>query len=140
MAEAAAAVAVGGSLVKAYGDIQESEAQAEQLENEAIFKQEQAEEIMRRAKLNAFMTVREGKQLKAEQTGALAASGVATGEGTSLTILEETTDIIAQQIKLDLMEANYETIMLQNSAARDRESAKDVRKAGRIKAVRTCCK
>lgn len=129
------AIAAAGGVLSAYGKLKASKLEADALVAEADAKREQAKELLLRAKENAAATALEGTVIQGEQQVAFAKSGVALGEGTPLSVLEETFTQVTNQIARDLDDANYKAMTLQNSASVDEATAKKVKKAGKIQAA-----
>ena len=130
-----AVVAGTGLAISAYGKYKEAQAGADALESRADASEAEANEMLRRAYINAGASLREGEGLIAQQVSGYASSGVEIGEGTPLTVMESTNEQITRQIGYDMEATRFSAEEKRRSAAFDRKSAGATRKAGIIAGI-----
>ena len=123
-----------GTLLGAYGTVKASEAEAQQMEVEAQFKQQQAEEIAYRNNMNLLDIKREGEIFKGEQSAVIAGSGFDIS-GSPFNQLVETDARIRYKMLVAQREADYQKKLAYEQSKQLYKSAYDTRKGGKIKAL-----
>lgn len=131
------AVAGGGLAMQAYGQYKQSEADAEAMDSQADAADLEANELLRRADINAEGGKREGEDIKAGQLSSYIASGVDISEGTPLDVLEDTNEKVMRQIEYDLETASFQAEQARRGAEFTREAADNTATAGKIAAAGT---
>ena len=137
MSAALAIAFAAGGLLKAHADRKEAQAQAEAARAKAAAKRAQAAEMLIRSEENIFASLLEGEQFKGEQTAAFAKSGVAIGEGSTLSALEETATMIERNVSIQRREAQYKADALYLGADLDTKLSGDIMKANKYQTIST---
>jgi len=107
MAEVAAATAIIGTGVSIYGQIKEGEERARAYEMDAELRNMQANEILRRQRINERIIMSEARELQGEQVASYAAAGVDVGAGAPLMMAERTLQKARERILMEFQEARY---------------------------------
>lgn len=135
--EGAAAAAVVGTGMQMYSQYQEAQAQQEAAEARAAAKRAQAEELAARATFNIATTIKDGEELEGQQTAGFAGSGVAVGEGSALSVLEETDAKIKQSVMIQQRESELKVQALMRGADLDTQLSGDINRASKYRMAAT---
>lgn len=135
--EVAAAAAVVGTGVQAYGQYQSAQAQARAAKQNAKLKKAQAAEMIERMHLEASNLKEQGEEFKASQTAQYAKGGVEVGTGATLIALEDTNFKITKQIETMKRDTMFRANQLIQGAGFEMAQARDSATAGAIMATGT---
>ena len=130
-----AGAAAAGQAINIYGSYKQSEAEADVMMANADAYEEEANELWRRANINAKATRREGGEVIAQQTAGFIMGGVEIDSGSPLDVMADTNEKVARQIGYDLETAAMQRTALEKKAANERYAAKQTMRAAKIKAV-----
>ena len=127
MAQAAGVALIGaGTGLKFQGIAEEASADRREFNAIADAKRLEALEILDRSDVNKSVIQAEGEKLKGEQKLTFAARGIDIGEGTPLSIIEETNSEILRQIIIEEKEAQLKSRKAFNEAEAARLSSREV--------------
>ncbi len=132
--ETAAAIAVVGAGVSAYGQYQAGQDQAWAAKQQAKIKRQQAGEIRERLALQTAQLEQEGRSTTAAQTSAFAKGGVQLGTGVTLIAMEDTNAKIAQEIEFTQRDAMFRIGQMESGARYDEIAGQQYKKAATISA------
>ena len=119
--------------LQAYSAYREGiEIEKQEIQN-AYLGERQAREIERRSIVNARVMRVQGSKIEAKQLGAVAASGFAA-EGSSLAILQETSEMILEEQLNILREAEFEAAQIRRGGEMGIEKGRKARELGGLKA------
>lgn len=135
--EVAAAAALVGTGVTAYGQYQSSKAQAKAAEQQAKIKRQQAAEMLDRMALEEKNIEQQGEEFKAQQKASYAKGGVEVGTGAALIAMEDTQYKITKQVQTMQRDTIFRANQLLQGASFDVAYAQDVKSAGAITAAGT---
>jgi hypothetical protein len=131
----AGVVAIAGTAVQMSAQRKQAQAQAAAARTKADLKRMQALEVLDRFELNAEALRREGKEFAAEQFSRGSSSG--SGEGSLLSMLEDTNRKIQRQFRIEERESEYKAAQLRAGADLDTRLAGDIESAGRAQRTAT---
>jgi len=134
--ETAAAVAIGGTALKVYGDYQSAQAQAEAAKKNAESKRIMAFDVLKRADYNINETQKQGELFSAQQIGAYVKSGVEL-EGSVLLALEDTAYKVSQNMINQQREADSKAKALFMGADIDTQLSGDIGRAAIYQGIGT---
>lgn len=134
MATGAAVAVVGAAAITAYGKYEEGKTAAKNAKNKAASMEIEAAESLRRSKINAESSKREGGDAMSRQISSFISSGVEM-EGTPLMVLEDTADKISRQVALDMESAEFDSEQTRRQAEYVRIGGKDAQRNANIAAV-----
>jgi len=128
---------LAGSAISAYSKIQEGKAQAEALQTQALFKERQANELIRRSERNIDDLQRKARNFRSKQVGAYAHSGVSVDSGISLINLEQLHRDVAEEVGIRREETNYQAMAIRTGAKADIQLSEDVQESAKWSAFGT---
>lgn len=134
---AAVGLQVAGSLIGAVGANKAAKAQAAAARAAAAAKQEQAVELLKRAKNNSLLQAEEGKVLQSNQIASYVKSGVSLDSGSTLAMMQNTASVVHSGIQKMLDDADFEANQLRKGADVDNRLAADIRSAGKFQVAGT---
>ncbi len=132
--EVAAAAAVVGTGIQAYGQYQSAQAQARAARQNAKLKQAQAGEMIERLRIEELNLREQGEEVKSAQTTAYAKGGVQLGTGVTLLALEDTNFKIGKKIESMKRDTMFRANQLIAGAGYDMAQGRDTALAGAITA------
>jgi len=124
-----------GIATSAISGFKAAEAEREAAEMNALFKEEKANELIRRTTFNNSLISRESERVQGIQTVQSAASGLDVSSGVSLALLEETASLAKEQIIVNSIEAEYDANTLRTEADYERANARQIERARKITAI-----
>lgn len=136
MAVAAAAAVVGAGM-QAYGQYQSAQAQARAGRQNAKLKQAQAQEMAERLRIEELNIKEQGEEVKADQTTAYAKGGAQLGTGITLLAMEDTNYKISKKIEVMRRDTMFRANQLIAGAGFEMGQARDTQTAGAITAGAT---
>lgn len=131
MAEGAAVMAIGGTLMEMEGQKGSARAQAAAARRNAEQKRLEALELLDRFEVNAAAMRGQGEIEVSNQMLNAAARGVDVGSGSTLDMFEQTRAVVAEEIALRRREANFQAKQLMRGASNDERYARDVKRASK---------
>ena len=134
--ETAAAVAIGGTALKVYGDYQAAQSQAAAARKNAEAKRMMAFDVLKRADYNINETQKQGELFSSQQLGAYVKSGVEL-EGSVLLALEDTAYKVSQNMINQQREADSKAKALFMGADIDTQLSGDIGRASIYQALGT---
>lgn len=135
--EVAAAAAIAGAGLQAYGQYKSAQDQAWAARQQAKLKRAQANEIRERLALETKQIARKGENVKANQALAFAKGGVALGAGAPLIAMEDTNSKIADEIEFTRRDALFRATQIEQGAKYEEKAAGQYQTAGNIGAAGT---
>lgn len=132
--EVAAAAAVVGTGIQAYGQYQSAQAQARAARQNAKLKRSQANEMVERLRIEELNLQEQGEEVKAAQTTGYAKGGVQLGTGVTLLALEDTNYKISKKIETMKRDTMFRANQLIQGAGFEMDQARDTSLAGAITA------
>lgn len=133
MAEGAAVMAIGGTILDMEGQRKAARSEAAALRRNAEQKRLEALELLDRFELNASAMRAEGEVAVSNQMLSAAARGVDVGSESTLDTFEQTRALVAEEIDMRRKEVEWQIQQLRVSADNDIRYGRDVRKASRYK-------
>lgn len=133
MAAALAAFAAG-SAIQMYGQYKAAMAQADNLREEAFFKEEQATETLNRNNINNELLFDKASSFLGSQSAQLAGSGKAQS-ATTQALLQDTINTAADEAIRNTREAEWNARMMNIQAESMRKSADQVEDAAAMSAI-----
>lgn len=125
-----------GAAISIYGQIKGAEADADAARREAASRELEAQEILKRTKINQDIVQEEGDILMGQQETFFAGSGV-QAYGSPLLVLERTAHGIAREKNNMQMESEFRANQLRSGAALSRDLADQRQQAGYLNAAGT---
>lgn len=119
---------LGGAL-EFFGNRKARKAQAEALRKQAMLREAEAEEIMRRAAINIEAVRKDTTRLIGEQRSVYAAAGLKL-EGSPLDVATSTLNQAEEEIELMRQEAEFDATAVRLGASADRSLARSTERAG----------
>jgi hypothetical protein len=138
MATGAAAVAIGGSIIQANAQQEQAELQAKDAQSRADNLRLQANEVSARFELFTRPDIERRKNIvTAQQVSALAKSGVDVSSGTSLSVVQETAKLAAEELIRRRRENLFQTEALHSEAKNFEDQIAGIKSAGKYAAAGT---
>jgi len=137
MAYGAAAAAVVGTYITIQAQNKEARAKSRAARENAKLKRLQALEVLDRADINKDVLIKQAAQLKGKQRTVFGGRGIDVSTGSALDVVEETDSMVAEQIALELREANWTADQLRRGADLDITQAKQISEINKWRNIST---